>query len=124
MDDTLDMSTAVVAPVGDPDVVPNPGWREDIVPAMFIPLLIHPQLLLEQEEEELDLSDIDGLSPEVIVQIQGKAKDRATLNREHAEKAIRATNGLFVNMYRSLADFGNYTSNAISTFMGYIKSLT
>ena len=33
------------------------------------------------------------------------------------EEAIRATNGLFVNMYWSLTDFGNYTSNAIFTFM-------
>ena len=39
------------------------------------------------------------------------------MNREHAEKAIRVTNGLFCNMYWSPADFGKYTSNAISTFM-------
>ena len=84
---------------------------------MFMPLLIHPKVLLEQEEEDLDLSGIDSLTPEVIAIIQGKAKDRAALNREHAEKAIKATNGLFINMYWSLADFCNYTSNAISTFM-------
>ena len=56
MDDTLDMSKAVVAPVGHPDVAPNPGWGEDDVPAMFMPLLIHPKVLLEQMEEDLDLS--------------------------------------------------------------------
>ena len=27
VDDTLDMSKAVVAPVGHPDVAPNPGWE-------------------------------------------------------------------------------------------------
>ena len=28
VDDTLDMSKAVIAPVGHPDVAPNPGWGE------------------------------------------------------------------------------------------------
>ena len=55
VDDTLDMSKAVVAPVGHPDVAPNPGWGEYDVPAMFMPLLIHPKVLLEQMEEDLDL---------------------------------------------------------------------
>ena len=113
VNDTLDMSKAVVAPVGHPDVAPNPGWGEDNVPAMFRPLLIHPKVTLVQEDEELDLSDIDNLPPEVIVQIQTKARDRATLNRQHADKAIRVTNGLFCKMYWSLADFNNYTSDAI-----------
>ena len=80
VDDTLDMSKDVVAPVGHPDVGPNPGWGEDNVPAMFRPLLISPKVMLVQEDEELDLSDIDNLPPEVIVQIQTKARDRAALN--------------------------------------------
>merc|ERR1711873_323588 len=84
---------------------------------MFMPLLIYPKVSLEQEEEELDLSDIENLPPEVITHIQAKARDRAAQNREHAEKAIRATHGLFGNMYRSLADFSNCTSDAIWTFM-------
>ena len=117
MDDTLDMSKAVIAPVGHLDVAPNTVWGEDDVPAMFMPMLIYPKVSLEQEEEDLDLSGIDSLTPEVITIIQGRAKDRDTLNRAHAEKAIKANNGLFVNIYRSLADFSNYTSNAISTFM-------
>ena len=95
MDDTLDMSKAVVAPVSHPDVAPYPGWGEDNVPAMFMPLLIHPKVTLVQEDEELDLSDIDNLPPEAIAQIQAKARDRAAQNREYAEKAIRASNGLF-----------------------------
>ena len=51
MDDTLDMSKAVVSSVGHPDVVPNPCWGEDNVLAMFIPLLIHPEVTLVQEDE-------------------------------------------------------------------------
>ena len=92
VDDTLDMSKAVVAPVGHPDAAPNPGWGEDDVPAIFRPLLISPEVTLEQEEEDLDLS------PEVMDQIQMKARERAALNRGHTEKAIRARNSLFCNM--------------------------
>ena len=117
MDDTLDMSKAIVAWVGHQDVAPNPGWREDNVQAMFMPLLIQPEMSLEQEEEDTDFSDINNLPPEVIAHIQAKARDRAAENREHAEKAIRATNGLFCNMYWSLAEFGNYTSDDISILM-------
>ena len=72
VDDTLDMSKAVVAPVCQPNVDPNPGWGEDDVPAIFRPLLISPEVTLEQEEEDLDLSEIDNLPPEVLDQIQMK----------------------------------------------------
>ena len=47
VDDTLDMSKAVVAPVGLPDVGPNPGEGEDNVPAMFRPLLSSPKVVWE-----------------------------------------------------------------------------
>ena len=40
VDDTLDMSKAVIAPLGNADVAPNPGWGEDDVTAMFMSLLI------------------------------------------------------------------------------------
>ena len=96
MDDTLDMSKAVVAPVSHPDVGPNPGWGEENVPAMFRPLLISPEVTLVQEDEELDLSDIDNLPPEVIDRIQMKARERAALNREHTDKAIRACIGVLL----------------------------
>ena len=49
MDDTLDMSKAITAPVGHLDVAPNPHWREDNVPAIFRPLLIHPKVTLVQD---------------------------------------------------------------------------
>ena len=117
VDDTLDMSKAVVAPVGHPDAAPNPGWGEDDVPAIFRPLLLSPEVTLELEEEELDLSDIDNLPPEVMEHIQMKAREKAALNRGHAEKAIRARNSLFCNMYRSLANLANSTSDTIQIFL-------
>ena len=89
VDDTLDMSKAVVAPVGHPDMGPNPGWGEENVLAMFRPLLSSPEVMLVQEEEELDLSDIDNLSKEVIDHIQMKARDKAAFNREHTEKGYQ-----------------------------------
>ena len=51
VDDTLDMSKAVIAPVSHPDVGPNPGWGEDDVHAMFRPLLISPEVTLVQKDE-------------------------------------------------------------------------
>ena len=56
MDDTLNMSKAVIAPVGDLDVAHIPGWVEENVPAMFRPLLFSPEVMLVQEDEELDLT--------------------------------------------------------------------
>merc|ERR1711867_384351 len=76
VDDTPDMSKAVIAPVSHPDAAPYPGWGEDDVPAIFRPLLISPEVTLELEEEELDLSDIDNLPPEVVEHIQMKARGK------------------------------------------------
>ena len=73
--------------------------------------------MLEMEEEELNLSDIDNLPSEVVEHIQMKAREKAAPNRGHTEKAIRARKGLFCNMYRSLADFANSTSDTIRIFM-------
>ena len=56
VDDTLDMSKAVVAPVGHLDVAHNPGWCEENVPAMFRPLLFSPEVTLVPEDKELDLT--------------------------------------------------------------------
>ena len=80
VDDTLDMSGAVVALEGHPEAGPNPGWGEDDVPAIFRPLLSSPEVPLEQEEEdELDLSDIEGLDEQVVAHIQQKAREKAVL---------------------------------------------
>ena len=56
VDDTLDMSKAVVAPVGYLGVAHNPGWGEENVPAIFRPLVISLEVTLVQEDEELDLT--------------------------------------------------------------------
>ena len=58
VDDTLDMSKAVVAPVGYLGVAHNPVLGEEYVPAMFRPLLFSPKVTLVQEDEdkELDLT--------------------------------------------------------------------
>ena len=62
VDDTLDMSGAVVTPEGHPEAGPNPGWGEEDIPTIFRPLFSSPDMLLEQEEsDELDLSGIEGL---------------------------------------------------------------
>ena len=50
---------------------------------------------LEREEDELDLSDIDGLPQQVIEHIQQKAREKAALNREHAYRALNTLDGLF-----------------------------
>ena len=78
MDDNLDMSKAVIALVGHPDVGPNPGWGEENVLAMFRPLLSSPKVTLELEEDELDLSGVEGLSQEVIDHIQIKAGEKSS----------------------------------------------
>ena len=70
VDDTLDMSGAVVTPEDHPEAGPNPGWGEEDVPAIFRPLLSSPDLPLEQEEsDELDLSGIEGIDQQVIEHI-------------------------------------------------------
>ena len=56
MDDTLDMSNAVVAPVSYLGVAHNRSWGEENVPAMFRPLLFSPEVMLVQEDEELVLT--------------------------------------------------------------------
>ena len=88
VDDTLDMSKAVVTPEGHHEVGPNPGWGEEDVPAIFRPLLSPPKVPLEREEDELDLPDNDGLPQAVIDHIQEKAREKAALNREHAYRVI------------------------------------
>ena len=118
VDDTLDMSGAVVTPEGHPDVGPDPGWGEDYVQAIFRPLLSSPDAPLEQEEDvELDPSGIEALDQQVIEHIQQKAREKAVLNREHAYKALNTYDGLFPQMYPALADFANGTSDSDWIFL-------
>ena len=113
VDDTLDISKAIVAPVGHPEAGPNPGLGEENVPAMFRPLLSSPEVVLEQEEDELDLSGIEGLSQEVIDHILIKVREKAALNRDHAHRAFSTGDGLFRHMYCALSYFTNNTSNSV-----------
>ena len=87
MDETQDISGAVVLPEGNPEAG-NPGWGEEDVPAIFRPLLSSPRVPLVQEEDELDLSDIVILDPQIAKHIQQKARDKAVLNRKHAKMKI------------------------------------
>ena len=70
-----------------------------------------------QEEDELDLSDIDGLDPQIAEHIQQKARDKAVLNRKHAKQALHTYDGLFRSMYHSLANFANVTSNSVWIYL-------
>ena len=65
MDDTLDISGAAVVPDGNPEAGYT-GWGEENVPAIFKPLLVPPQAPIRQEEDELDLTDIKGLDPQIV----------------------------------------------------------
>ena len=55
----------------------TPGWCEDNVPAIFRPLLHSPQVALVEEVDELDLSDIDGLDPQIAEHIQGEGQGQS-----------------------------------------------
>ena len=70
-----------------------------------------------QEEDELNLSDIDGLDPEIAEYIQQKARDNAVLNRKHAKQALHTYDGLFHSMYCSLANFTNITSDSVCIYL-------
>merc|ERR1711867_179054 len=101
VDETLDISGAVVVPEGHPEAGVNPGWGEDDVPAIFRTLLSSPKVPLEQKaDDELDLSDIEGQDQQVVALIQQKASDKAVRNRKHAKQALNTYDGLFCQMYR------------------------
>ena len=114
VDETLDICRAIVVPDGDPKLG-HTGWGEEDVPTIFKPLLHSPQVSLVQEEDELDLSDIEGLDPQIAELIQQKARDKAVLNRKHARAALNTYDGLFHSMYHSLANFANFTSNSVGS---------
>ena len=60
-----------------------------------------------QEQDELDLSDIDSLDPQIVELIQEKARAKACLNRKHANGALHTYDGLFRQIYGSLAKLVN-----------------
>ena len=118
VDKTLDISGAVVVPEGHPEAVVNPGWGEEDVQTVFRPLLSSPKVpLVQEDQDELDLSDIEGLDPQVVELIQQKARDKAVRNRKHAKAALNTYDGLFRSVYRSLANFANATSDSVRIFL-------
>ena len=70
-----------------------------------------------QEQDELDLSDIDGLDPQIAELIQEKARAKACLNRKHASGAFHTYDGLFCQIYCSLADLVNVTSDSVCVYL-------
>ena len=58
VDDTLDSSGAVVIPDDDPEAGYS-GWGEEAVSAVFKPLQSPPQIDIQTEDDELQLSDLD-----------------------------------------------------------------
>ena len=70
-----------------------------------------------QEEDELDLSDIVSLDPQIAEHIQQKARNKAVLNRKHAKKALHTYDGLFHSMYSLLANFTKVTSNSVQIYL-------
>ena len=73
MGETLDISGAAIIPEGNPEAGYT-GLGEEDVPAIFKPLLTLPQVPLRQEEDELDLTDIEGLDPQIAERIQEKGE--------------------------------------------------
>ena len=116
MDETLDICGAVVIPEGNPEAGFS-GWGEENVPAIFRPLLTSPQVPLVQEQDELDLSDIDGLDPQIAELIQEMARAKACLNRKHANGALHTYDGLFRKIYGSLENLVNVTSDSVCVYL-------
>ena len=110
---TLDICGAVVIPEGNPEAGYT-GWEEEDVPAIFKPLMVPPQVPIRQEEDELDLTDIEGLDPQIAELIQEKARAKATLNRKHA---VHTYGGLFHEMYGYLACLANVTRNSVRMYL-------
>ena len=49
--------------------------------------------------------------------IQEKARAKAALNRKHAKRAVHTYEGLFCQMYGSLASLANVTSNIVCVYL-------
>ena len=108
----MDISGAIVVPDDNPEEGYT-GLGEEDVPSVFKPLMIPPQVPIQAEVDELDLSDLEGLDPEIAEIIQEKARVKATKNKKHACRALLTYQGLFQQMYGSLATLFNVTSNSV-----------
>ena len=68
LDDTLEISGAVVVPDDDTEAS-HLGWGEEDVNAVFKPLLVLPRVNLKFDLDELDLIDIPDLNPKIKMKI-------------------------------------------------------
>ena len=116
VDETLEISGAVVVPDDNPEDGFT-GWGEEDVPSVFKPLMVPPQVPIQAEVDELDLSDLEGLDPEMARVIQEKARAMAAKNRKHARRALTTYQGLFQQMYGSLSTLANITSNSVCVYL-------
>ena len=73
----LDRSGAVVVPCDHPSAG-HAGWGGETVSAVFYPLQSLPKIAVEEEPDDLDLSEFD-LDPEVKAKIQEKPRLRMRL---------------------------------------------
>ena len=121
VDETLDICGAAVVPEGNPEAG-HTNWGDEDVPAIFKPLLHSPQVPLVQEVDELDLSDIVSLDPQITECIQQKARDKAVLNRKHAKQALHTYDALFCIMYSLLANFTNVTSDSVRIYLRVLRN--
>ena len=65
----------------------------------------------------MDLTDIEGLDPQIAELIQEKARAKAALNRKHTKRALHTYEGLFCQMYGSLASLTNVTSDSVCVYL-------
>ena len=78
-------------------------------------------MVIWQEDDELDLTDVEGLDPEIARVIQEKARAKAAKNRKHAHRALTTYEGLFHQIYSSLADLTNVTSNSVCIYLRFFS---
>ena len=83
---------------------------------MFRPLQSPPQVEIDAEPDELELSDLD-LDPAMVETIQERAKAKLDKNKQHAKRALAYSNGLFMKVYDSLTKTANVTSDSVHVLM-------
>ena len=76
-----------------------------------------PQIEIGVEPDELDLSDLDHLDPNMVATIQERVKAKLDRNKVHAHKALTYSNGLTRKLYSALAETANVTSDSVCMFL-------
>ena len=77
----MDICETAAAPKEHPESG-VPGLEEEDLPILFKPLLSSPRVPLEMDNGGLDLSDIEGLDPQILEKIPEKAMAKAKKNRK------------------------------------------